>query len=68
MTSAQSVATAAYKARVARIRDTMDRGSVAFAVAMTDACAAYESAMVADIGRRRASKLGAGRPRLRGPK
>ena len=50
----------AYEARCTKIRATLPKSSPAFANAMSEACATYEAAMVADIGARRAAKLGAG--------
>lgn len=64
--TAATVAAARYAARVAELRSTMDSRTSAFATAMSEACAAYESAMVADIGARGAARLGAGFPRLGG--
>lgn len=61
---AAQLAITIYASRVSAIRATMDPASRAFAVAMTDTCAEYERAMVADIGRRAAEKLGAGMVRL----
>ena len=63
-TNKAAAAADAYKSRIAQIRATLDPSCREFATAMSDACCEYETAMVADIGTRRAKALGAGRKSL----
>lgn len=64
MTNAAQIARAQYEATMATLRSTVPNGSREFAWLAADACAAYEAAMVADIGTTRANKLGANHERL----
>lgn len=60
------MARTAYEARCAEIRRALPASTREFADAMSDACAEYEAAMVADLGPARARRLGAFAPSLRG--
>lgn len=53
-----------YAKLVADIRATIDVSSREFAIAMTEASARYERAMIADVGVAAARRLGAGLGRL----
>ena len=65
MSKASETAAITYNQRCREIRASMDNGSVAYADAMSVACAEYERAMVADIGQAKALRLGAGRRSIR---
>ncbi len=58
--TAAQIAAVVYRERCVAIKATFAHGSREFADAMTAACAVYEASMVADIGLKRARRLGAG--------